>query len=224
MAVWSPDARRIAFVHSDGNTSRLVETVIGSGTLTPVPGGDGQTFMHQWTSDGKSLLTGAAGSLNLVALQEGTSAGTAAKPKTLFNAPYLTNEFQIAPDGKWVAYMSQESGQPHVFVATFPGFTDRRQISTDSAAQPMWRSDGKELFFVTRDFKLMAVDIAARGSSLDVGPIRLLFPVSAGIGALQARTYAVTRDGRRFLMRELAGNNQAAEQLHLVMNWTSLVH
>ena len=88
----------------------------------------------------------------------------------------------------------------------------------------MWRPDGKELFFVQRDLKFMAVDITTRGSTLDVGPIRLMFPVTAGIGALQARTYAVTRDGRRFLIRDLAGTNQGAvEQLYLVMNWTSLV-
>jgi Tol biopolymer transport system component len=225
-AVWSPDGRRIAFVHADGNTVRLLETVIGSGTLTPVSSDETQTALHQWTSDGKSLLTGAGGSVNLVALPEAGASAATAKPKTLFTAAYLTHEFRISPDGKWIAYMSQESGSPHVFVATFPGFTDRRQISTASAAQPMWRPDGKELFFVQRDLKFMAVDITTRGSTLDVGPIRLMFPVSAGIGALQARTYAVTRDGRRFLMRDLAGANQAAaavEPLYLVMNWTTLV-
>jgi len=226
-AVWSPDGRRIAFVHTDGITARLVQTVIGSGTLATVPSDERQVALHQWTSDGKSLLTGGAGSVNLVALPEdGASAAGTGKPKTLFTAAYVTHEFQISPDGKWIAYMSQESGVPHVFVATFPGFTDRRQISTASAAQPMWRPDGKELFFVQRDLKFMAVDITTRGSTLDVGPIRLMFPVTAGIGALQARTYAVTRDGRRFLIRDLAGANQAAaelEPLYLVMNWTSLV-
>jgi Tol biopolymer transport system component len=182
--------------------------------------------VHQWTSDGKILLTSqGTRSLNLVALAgEGIPTSATGKPKMLFSTTYQTGTFQVSPDGKWIAYTSQETGSAQVVVATFPGFTDRRQISIAPSAQPVWRSDGKELFFIQRDFKLMAVDVTTRSSTLDSGPIRMLFPVSAAVGTLQARTYAVARDGRRFLIRDLAGTNQVtAEQLYVVMNWTSLV-
>jgi Tol biopolymer transport system component len=225
-AVWSPDGRRVAFVHFDGNQPTLLQTVIGSGSLTPVAIDNAQTVVHQWTSDGKSLLTSAGNSLSLTAVpDEGSGTAGTAKPKTLFSAPYTTTQFQISPDGKWIAYTSQESGTPQVVIATFPGFSDRRQISTDTGAQPTWRSDGKELFFIQRDLKVMAVDVTMRGSTLDVGPIRLLFPVSPAASALAVRTYAVTRDGRRFLIRDVvAGTNEAtAEPLYVVTNWTSLV-
>jgi Tol biopolymer transport system component len=225
-AVWSPDGRRVAFIHFDGNKTTLLQTVIGSGRLTPVPTDNTQTFVHQWTSDGKSLLISGGNSLSLAAVpDEGSEASATAKPKTLFSAPYATNEFQVSPDGKWIAYMSQESGAPQVVVATFPGFTDRRQISTVPAAQPVWRSDGKELFFMQRDWKVMAVTITTGGSTFDVGPSRMLMQAGPAAGALAARSYAATRDGRRFLIRDvIAGTNQSvAEQLYVVMNWTSLV-
>ena len=225
-AVWSPDSQRIAFVHEEGAKLALLETAIGSGTLTTVPSDGTQTTVHQWTSDGKTLLTSqGTRSLNLVALAgEGIPTSATGKPKMLFSTTYQTGTFQVSPDGKWIAYTSQETGSAQVVVATFPGFTDRRQISIAPSAQPVWRSDGKELFFIQRDFKLMAVDVTTRSSTLDSGPIRMLFPVSAAVGTLQARTYAVARDGRRFLIRDLAGTNQVtAEQLYVVMNWTSLV-
>jgi Tol biopolymer transport system component len=230
-AVWSPDGRRIAFLHFDGNKSTLLQTVIGSGVLTAVPGDNARTIVHQWTSDGKSLLTSSGGltsggsSLNLVTLPEdGAQPAVPAKVKTLFSAEYGTSGFQISPDDRWVAYASQESGAPHIVVAAFPGFTDRRQISTAPATQPRWRSDGKELFFVQRDAKLMAVDITTKGATLDVGPIRPLFQATAAVGALAAYMYAPSRDGRRFLVRDLVGTNQAGvEPLYVVMYWTSLV-
>jgi Tol biopolymer transport system component len=225
-AAWSPDGRRIGFVHFDGNKTTLLQTVIGSGTLTPLSTDNAQTFVHQWTSDGKSLLTGAGNRLNLTAVaDEGSGTAGTAKPKTLFSAPYTTTQFQISPDGKWVAYTSQESGTPQVVIATYPGFSDRRQISTAAAAQPVWRSDGKEVFFMQRDWKVMAVSITTRGSTLDVGPIRMLFQAGPAASGLAARAYAVTRDGRRLLIRDVvAGTNEAtAEPLYVVTNWTSLV-
>jgi eukaryotic-like serine/threonine-protein kinase len=224
-AVWSPDSRRIAFFHAQGEKYSLLQTAIGSGKFTPAADDRTQTVVHEWTSDGKSLLTGVGGSLNLVALaDESTSSAVTSKPKTLFTATYSTSQFRTSPDGKWIAYTSQETGVPQVVVATFPGFTDRRQVSTAPAAQPLWRADGKELFFIQRDGKLVALDITTRGSTIEFGPIRALFPVGAANLALLSRSYAVTRDGQRFLVRDFAGANQAsAEQLYMVMNWTALV-
>ena len=136
--------------------------------------------------------------------------------------PYGIDTVRVSPDGKWVAYMTFESGQPEINVASFPAFTDRRQISTGAAVQPLWRGDGKELFFLARDQKLMAVDVKA-GSTLETGPVRTLFQTSVNPIA-QAHFYAATRDGQKFLIREpVRTNNGAVEQLYVVTNWTSLV-
>jgi hypothetical protein len=160
----------------------------------------------------------------LPALQEGASKAESSKPQTVFNETYNTDTFRVSPDGKWVAYRSGEAGSPEIIVASFPAFTDRRQISTGSAGavQPLWRADGKELFFLSRDQKLMAVDVKA-GATLETGPVRTLFQTSLNPSA-GLHLYAVTRDGQKFLIREPVGNNSAAvEQLYVVTNWTSLV-
>jgi Tol biopolymer transport system component len=109
-----------------------------------------------------------------------------------------------------VAYTSQESGQPQINIASFPAFNDRRQISTggDGAVQPLWRADGKELFFLRSDRMLMAVDVKL-GSTLETGPIRALFQTSVVANA-GVHLYAVTGDGRRFLTRETTRNTEGS--------------
>ena len=101
-----------------------------------------------------------------------------------------------------MAYTSFESGQPEIIVAAFPGFTDRRQISTGDigAVQPLWRADGQELFFLGRNAKLMAVDVMA-GATLETGPVRELFQAVVNPSAV-LQIYAATRDGKRFIVRE----------------------
>jgi eukaryotic-like serine/threonine-protein kinase len=135
-------------------------------------------------------------------------------------------QVRVSPDGRWVAYTSFESGQQsEVYVAAFPSFTDRRQISSGSgpgAVQALWRSDGRELFFLGRDRRLMALDVES-GATLRTGLARVLFE-SAFNTTSQTHMYAVTQDGKRFLVREpLGGDNTAIEPLYIVTNWTSLV-
>ena len=122
-----------------------------------------------------------------------------------------------------MAYTSQESGQTQINVASFPAFTNRRQISTDGAVQPLWRSDGKELFFLgARDRALMAVDVKS-GATLETGPARMLFQASFIPFPITVNySYAATRDGQRFLLLEPAGSTSAVDPLYVVTNWTSL--
>lgn len=151
--------------------------------------------------------------------------GKAPEPKaqTVLTTGYRVDQFSVSPDGKWVAYMSEETGRPEINVAAFPAFTDRRQISTAVGLQPLWRADGKELFFLgAADRKMMAVDIKS-GAKLETGPVRELFQ-SAAIPNSQLRTYAVTRDGQRFLVMEPPGvSNTTIEPLYVISNWPALV-
>jgi hypothetical protein len=87
--------------------------------------------------------------------------------------------------------------------------------------QPLWRADGRELFFVTRNATLMAVDVTA-GATLATGPPRALFQAVVSTSAV-IQVYAATRDGKRFIVREQTRNEDAVEQLFVVTNWTSLV-
>jgi hypothetical protein len=119
--------------------------------------------------------------------------------------------------------MSTESGRREVNVASFPSFTNRRQISSGGGVQPAWRADSRELFFLGASQALMAVEIGVT-PTLDVGPVRNLFRTS-----IEASTgnvyYDVTRDGQRFLIREPAGaaSEVTPESLRIVVNWPSLL-
>jgi serine/threonine protein kinase/Tol biopolymer transport system component len=224
-ANWSPDSRRVAYAGSADGKQGLFETAIGSGRHVLIAAG-GETGVEQWTDDGRSLVIRRGSGVSLLpAPQEGGSQAPAgAKAQEIFREPYPTDTFRVSPDGRWVAYMSFESGQPEINVASFPGFTDRRQISTGGggAVQPLWRADGRELFFVTRDQRLVSVDVKP-GAALETGPVRTLFQTSLNTAAL-VHFYAVTRDGKRFLIREPVGQQTGTvEQLYVMTNWTSLL-
>jgi len=179
--------------------------------------------IEDWTRDGKQLLIRAGNTVSVIpAPEEGSGKAAERKPQLVLDVPFGKDEFQVSPDGKWVAYASRESGRPEVNVAAFPSFTNRRQISTSGAAEPRWRADGKELFFRGGGGILLAVDVKS-GATLETGPIRTLFQGSP-VTSTTTTMYAVTRDGQRFLMAEPQGiNTNTVEQLYVVANWPALV-
>ena len=225
--VWSPDSRTVAYFHDEGGQTLLYETTIGSGKQTAISTQGKPLDLFDWTKDGRFLLTGAGGGHGNAALiaapRSRASEADSAKPQVVYDEPYVASQFQVSPNSKWVAYTSQQSGQAEVWVAAFPSFTDRRQISSGGGVQPLWRGDGQELFFLARDQKLRAVEVKA-GPTLETGPLQTLFLVSIPQATNNARFFAVSRDGKRFAVREaVAGAATAVEQLNVVTNWTSLV-
>ena len=85
--------------------------------------------------------------------------GQVGKPVPIFRTDFEKDSPRVSPDGKWIAYSALESGRWEVYVASFPEFTNRRQVSRDGAVQPVWRRDQKELYFLTLDGKLMAATV-----------------------------------------------------------------
>jgi Tol biopolymer transport system component len=225
-AVWAPDSRRIAFVSNPTKGPKIHEMVIGSGKETTIFA-DGKTgLLEYWTRDGKQLLIRNGSTVSVIpAPPEGAGDGKAPerKPQVVFTAGYAVDLFSVSPDGKWVAYMSLETGAPEINVAAFPSFTDRKQISKGGASQPLWRGDGKELFFHSGAKKLMAAEVKP-GATFETGPVRELFQSSI-ILSTTIHTYAVTRDGQRFLIEEPpgSGGNNSVEPLYVVVNWRALV-
>ena len=221
--VWSPDSRRVAYVGINP-TSTLFETAVGSGKYTEIPAG-ASSLLEDWTDDGKYLVIRDERRVRLLTAPQPESPPKGDdKPQTILEVPFGVDQIRVSPDGRWVAYTSFESGQqPEVYVAAFPSFTDKRQISSGpGAVQALWRSDGRELFVLGRDRRLMALDVES-GATLRTGQVRALFESTINTSS-QVHMYAVTRDGKRFLVREPIGSEQAAiEPLYIVTNWTSLV-
>jgi len=119
-----------------------------------------------------------------------------------------------------MAYTSNEGGQPNVYVHPFPGPGAKSQVSRDSGSHPVWRADGRELFYLGADQTMMAVPIGA-GRSFDAGLPQALFPARAVLAPNQA--YAVTTDGRRFLVNTRSHQSSDAAPLTVVLNWTAAI-
>ena len=119
------------------------------------------------------------------------------QPVPFLTTPFEEKQGQFSPDGRWVAYCSDESGKDEVYVQSFPVAGNKVLISTDGGREPRWRRDGRELFYLAADGKLMAVEVKA-GSTLTAGiPKALPFKVIRRNWA----SYAVTADGQRFLVK-----------------------
>jgi WD40 repeat protein len=131
---------------------------------------------------------------------------------------------QFSPDGRWLAYDSNESGNRFdVYVQSFPGPGEKIILSAAGGAQPRWRHDGKELFYIGLDGRLMAVplSVSADGSSLRPGAAVPLFVVHVPGGPLQRganrQQYAVSRDGQRFYVLSLIG--EPTNPISVILNW-----
>lgn len=137
------------------------------------------------------------------------------KPLPVAATPALEQIGQISPDGRFVAYMSDESGRFEIYAAPFPGPGGRWQVSQNGGVEPRWRGDGRELFFFAPDNRLMAAEVRSAGNTVDVGAIAPLF---------QARTmsyhfrYDVAKAGDRFLVASETPRGLAP--ITLVTNWT----
>jgi len=140
-------------------------------------------------------------------------------------APFLQTEFNetnafFSPDGRWVAYNSDESGTAEIYVRPFPPAGGKWQVSTQGGFQPSWRSDGKELYYVALDGKIMAVEVKP-GNVFAAGLPAPLF--DAGLrpeGLTESRcSFVVTPDGQRFLVNTIA-EEAARVPVTVVVNWT----
>jgi Tol biopolymer transport system component len=176
-----------------------------------------------WSPDGKFLLVTKAS----VGVQQGVwklplspeTPRTPRKPIALVDTASSERWGAVSPDGRWVAYESNESQQYEIYVIPFPGPGGKRQISTSGGAFPRWRHDSKEIFYVRPDGTLMAVDVALNPSSIDVGAVRSLgITVPPGRGL----AYDVSLDGQRILTIT-DPERSTSTPLTLVQNWTTML-
>jgi eukaryotic-like serine/threonine-protein kinase len=214
---WSPDGSRIVFASNrKGHFDLYQKASSGVGSDELLLESELDKYPMSWSPDGRFLLylgVDPKTKLDLWVLPLGGDR----KP-----FPFLQTEFneangQFSPDGRWIAYASDESGGNEIYVAPFPGPGAKQQISTSGGRQPRWRGDGKEIFYLAPDNKLMAAEVNGQGASLVVGAVRPLFevhPYDYGY------VYDVTADGRRFLVNT-AVEQKASAPITLVLNWTA---
>jgi len=141
------------------------------------------------------------------------------KPVAFLQTPFNEALGQFSPiDGKWIAYLSDESRRAEIYVAPFPGPGGKKQISIAGGSDPIWRRDGKELFYIAPDRTLMAAEVNAKGAVLDVGAVHPLFgPIPGANGS----PYDVSPDGKSFLVRRVPTLAASGEPLTVVENWAA---
>ena len=174
---------------------------------------------HTWRStDGRFLLYGEADPKTGRDLWALPVTGNDRKAITIVNTPFEELNGQFSPDGRWVAYETNESGRFEIVVQPFPAPTGKWQVSTGGGIQPRWRADGKELYFIAPDGKLMAASITA-GATFAAGTPVALFPVTVPPGAgSNKQQYAVSRDGR-FLINQPVETSNTTAPITLILNW-----
>ncbi len=228
--VWSPDGNRIGFSSQrDGQYAIYQKAAAGTGADELVFKTASGANLMDWSRDGRYIVYGArvkAGSelwlLPLAGdrLQKGT-------PVRIVPAEgeFIKSNARFSPDGRWLAYHSSETGRMEVYVQPVPGPEGARsvapgakwQISTTGGMAPVWRSDGKELFYLGLDLRLMAVPLTA-GSTMEAGAPQALFQTRAlPPGPTVFHPYDVSPDGRRFLINTLGESEQSP--ITVVVNW-----
>jgi Tol biopolymer transport system component len=126
---------------------------------------------------------------------------------------------QFSPDGEWVAYASNESGKWEIYVTSFPEPRGKWQVSTGGGGQPRWRGDGKELFYLSSDNKMMAVPVTT-GSKFDSGTPVALFQTTPReqVSLNDVFVYDLRRDGQRFLINTQVKQAEV-EPMSIILNW-----
>jgi hypothetical protein len=143
------------------------------------------------------------------------------KWEAFLQTPYNEARANLAPNGRWVAYESDESGRKEVYVQSFPASGAKWQVSVGGGSQPRFRRDGKELFYLGADRRLMAVEVKTEAATFASGAPRALFETRISKGEDRpGDQYAVTADGQRFLVNTVAAEG-ADSPVTVVLNWAA---
>src|SRR5258708_8439384 len=146
------------------------------------------------------------------------------KEVPLINSPADELEPELSPDGRWLAYISDESGSYEIYVQSFTAEgkvgSDRRRISTNGGIVPNWSRDGKELFYIASDGQLMSVAVKANGTELEFSPPKAPFKTRMLADANVFHEFDVSTDGQHFLVGTVTGEPTAPPPT-VIINWTA---
>ncbi|MCH8267337.1 MAG: serine/threonine-protein kinase [Acidobacteria bacterium] len=231
LPIWTPDGKRVTFRsnRAGGPWNLFWKSADGSGTAERLATSERTQTPSSWSPDGRLLafydriFTGGTstteGDIWVLPLEgdPSTSSGRAGKPQPFLQTQFYEAAPMFSPDGRRLAYVSNESGKNEVYVQPFPGPGGKRQISTDGGAEPVWARNGRELFY-RNGSQMMAVEIATE-PTFSAGLPRLLFEGNFQPSAASLANYDVTPDGQRFVMIQEGAPDSPPPQINVVLNW-----
>jgi Tol biopolymer transport system component len=214
MPVWSPDGTRLVFASSRKQTFDLyLKTTDGAQEEKAVEATLAQDkYPSAWSRDTKYILYTRGTELWFLTFPE-------LRSQLFLKTTSALKNGQFSPDGKWVAYASNESGKWEIYVTSFPDAHGKWQLSNGGGDQPRWRGDGKELFYVAADGKIMAVPVK-EGANFNPGAPAALFQANPKepVATSEQVMYDVTQDGQRFLINTYVKNGEI-QPMFVVLNW-----
>jgi Tol biopolymer transport system component len=225
--VWSPDGNRLAFTTGANNAEDIVvKELSGSEPPFPLPDQVGSTpgerdVPENWTRAGDALLFMTLGRSRTFWALPMQGKG---KPERLLSGEFNLDEPHVSPDGRWLAYVSTESGRFEVYVEPFRRRGERLRVSDNGGGQPRWRGDGKELFYLTLSGAIASVSVREAGSALELGAPTTLATADQLSAVVQPSDYDdwdVTPDGQRFLVK-VSASSAERQGTHVLIDWTAV--
>jgi eukaryotic-like serine/threonine-protein kinase len=217
---WAPEGDRVVFASSRSSAPDLFTKAITANDearqLTDSPA---QHYPTSWASnaDGDWIVYESVdpSKTDLWAVRPEDGSQT----KLPINTPFAESQGKLSPDGRWIAYVSDASGQSEIIVARFPSGDFRQPVSVGGGTMPEWRLDGRELFYRSNPGQLMSVAFHVAGGRPSLGPPEKLFPIPPSF--TNANTYLVSADGQRFLVAAPVEGEE--EPIRVVLNWKTLM-
>jgi len=215
-AVWSPDSQQVAFTALNRREVLQAMNTRGGGEVQNLSTFDVEVFPSDWSFDGKYLA--------YTAISQDTSedvwllAMTGARtPAPLLQSPFAERHAQFSPDGRWVAFTSNETGRDDVYVQSFPDAAARRMVSSGGGAYPRWGSGGRELWYRAADGRLTTIPVRFVGSAVELGTPSAVMRLTEAAG-VHPYPYDVAADGRILALTPASGGVQDLT-LTVLMNW-----
>ncbi len=217
--VWSPDGKQILFNSNRKLGIQLtLKNADGSGHDDQVtdPGTSNSVLVNawDWSRDGRYVLFKKGNELWYLSWPQRVT-------KPLLLAKWTVRNAQLSPDGRWMTYASNETGRMEIYVSPFPSGAGKWQVSSAGGEEPRWRHDGKELFYVSAEGKMMAVSVTT-GATFEAGSPVALFQTHRRppVTSQDVFSYDVSGDGQRFLIITKVDEANAAP-LSILLNWSS---